>query len=230
MDGVSIYKQLQELKSRANMSVRDIALAAGYKTASGVQRFFEPSIDEQGPISLKIAVKLADAFVGRGTPPITADEVMALTGIKPHAHARTHEGSVVEMDIIGGAGIGALAQSGDDAPVAAEWGIPDSYMRGELRTPISAAKIIEVRGDSMAPTLHSGDRIMVDTRDKRPSPPGIFVVWDGIGLVVKRLEYIPNSEPARVRIISDNPMHDRYERTLDEIDIQGRVIWVARKM
>jgi hypothetical protein len=45
--------------------------------------------------------------------------------------------------------------------------------------------------------------VLVDLGRRSPTPPGIFVLHDGMGLVAKRLEYIPNSDPPRVRIISD---------------------------
>ena len=34
---------------------------------------------------------------------------------------------------------------------------------------------------------------------------GIFVVWDGIGLVTKWIEHVPHSDPPRVRLKSANP-------------------------
>jgi hypothetical protein len=47
---------------------------------------------------------------------------------------------------------------------------------------------------------------LVDLGRRSPTPPGIFVLDDGMGLVAKRLEHIPSSDPPRVRIISDNPL------------------------
>ncbi|MFY9990934.1 MAG: hypothetical protein WAL40_07820 [Rhodoplanes sp.] len=56
------------------------------------------------------------------------------------------------------------------------------------------------------PTLHDGEIVLVDLGRRSSSPPGILVRHDGMGLVAKRLEHIPNSYPPRVRIISDNPL------------------------
>lgn len=82
----------------------------------------------------------------------------------------------------------------------------------------------------MMPTLHSGDRVMVDNGDRIPSPGGVFAVWDGFGVVTKRLEVVPNSDPPTLRISSDNPLHREYERTADEVNIIGRVVWFARRL
>ena len=57
-----------------------------------------------------------------------------------------------------------------------------------------------------------------------------FVLHDGMGLVAKRLDHIPNSEPPRVRIISDNPLYSPYEGTAEEVNIIGRIRWFAREI
>lgn len=114
--------------------------------------------------------------------------------------------------------------------VTALWELPPDYLNRELRVRPGAARIIEVQGDSMEPLLVTGDRVMVNLLDRAPSPPGIFAIWDGFGVVVKRLEFIPNSDPPCIVISSDNPKHGRYERTADEVNIIGRVVWFARRM
>jgi phage repressor protein C with HTH and peptisase S24 domain len=57
--------------------------------------------------------------------------------------------------------------------------------------------IVTIDGDSMEPLLSSGDRIVVDTSQRVPVPLGIFVIWDGMGVVAKRVEHLPHSEPPR---------------------------------
>ena len=89
---------------------------------------------------------------------------------------------------------------------------------------------MHVQGDSMAPTLLSGDTVLVDMTRRAPNPPGIFVLDDGMGLVAKRLEHIPNSDPPRVQIISDNPHYSPYECTAEEVNIIGRVRWYGREI
>jgi phage repressor protein C with HTH and peptisase S24 domain len=82
----------------------------------------------------------------------------------------------------------------------------------------------------MIPTLQDGDVVLVDMTQRSPSPPGVFVLHDGMGLVAKRLEYIPMSDPPRVRIISDNHQYHTYEGIADEVNIIGRVRWYGREM
>jgi len=64
----------------------------------------------------------------------------------------------------------------------------------------------------------------------RPSPPGIFILDDGVGLVAKRLEIIPNTNPQMLRIASQNSAYSNYQRRIDEVHIIGRVVWFARRL
>ena len=105
-----------------------------------------------------------------------------------------------------------------------------SWIRNALKTSPSQLRIMHVKGDSMVPTLLSGDAVLVDMNLRAPNPPGIFVLDDGIGLVAKRLEHIPYSDPPAVRVISDNKHYPEYERTAEEIHIIGRIRWFAREM
>jgi phage repressor protein C with HTH and peptisase S24 domain len=105
-----------------------------------------------------------------------------------------------------------------------------SWIKNDLKASPSQLRIMHVEGDSMAPTLLDGDTVLVDMGRTAPNPPGIFVLHDGMGLVAKRLEHIPNSDPSAVRVISDNGLYSPYERTAEEINIIGRIRWFAREL
>jgi len=148
--------------------------------------------------------------------------------------------SVNEVDVRGGGGAAGHTESFDAMTavdgrtfsadeVRSEWGIPKEYLRGELHMQPDGAWIIEVFGDSMydpsSPgepgSLFPGDRVIVDTGDIRPTPPGHFVVFDGTGVVIKLVEVVPRSD--RIRLSSRNPAYQPYEATADEARIIGRV-------
>jgi phage repressor protein C with HTH and peptisase S24 domain len=105
-----------------------------------------------------------------------------------------------------------------------------SWIRHKLRSQPTDLRIMHVEGDSMMPTLHHGDVVLVDLSRRAPTPPGIFVLYDGMGLVAKRLDHIPNSDPPRVRIISDNAFYVPYDCTAEEVNIIGRIRWYAREI
>lgn len=163
--------------------------------------------------------------------------------IQPARKPRSSRAGIVqipEVDVRAGMGFGAESAveyefdtDGDfletDRIVGA-WQLPADYMRSELRVSPDASRIFEVQGDSMEPTLETGDRVLVNTADRLPSPPGLFALWDGFGVVVKRIEHLLNSDPPTLSIASDNPKHRTYERTAEEVNIIGRVKWVARRL
>jgi phage repressor protein C with HTH and peptisase S24 domain len=134
---------------------------------------------------------------------------------------------VPEIDVRASAGPGALLEGFEETKDV--WYFPDAMIRHEFRTRAGDLRIITIDGDSMEPVLSSGDRIMIDTSQRIPVPPGIFVIWDGMGIVAKRIEHILSSEPAKLRIMSVNPDYETYERDAEEVHVIGRVVWSARR-
>ena len=76
----------------------------------------------------------------------------------------------------------------------------------------------------------SDHRFLIDVSRTVPVPPGVFVIWDGMGLVAKHIEHVPHSDPPMVVLGSLNPEYDSYERSVEEIHIVGQAIWVSRKL
>lgn len=136
--------------------------------------------------------------------------------------------AVGELDVRASAGAGAIFDGLEES--RATWLFPDPVIRHEFRARPEDLRIVTIDGDSMEPLLSSGDRILVDTSRRVPVPPGIFVIWDGMGIVAKRVEHVPNSEPATIVIKSVNPDYQTYERGAEEVNIIGRVIWSARRL
>lgn len=134
---------------------------------------------------------------------------------------------IPEYDVLASAGGGSNVEA---EPLRDEWNFSSSFVSSELRVAPSNAVIIEVRGDSMEPKLFSGDRIMVDRADKNISMPGVFLIHDGWGTVVKRVERVPSTEPPQVRLVSDNDLHAPYVVDASEITIIGRVVWRAGRV
>ena len=154
----------------------------------------------------------------------------AVTAAPPLALAAAVPGfaQVPELDVRASAGHGAFHEG--DEEIKAVWMFPDAVIRHELRARSANLRIITIDGDSMEPLLASGDRVLVDTAQRVPAPPGIFVIWDGLGIVAKRIEHIPTAEPSRIVIKSVNPLYGDYERPTEEVNIIGRVIWAGKKL
>jgi phage repressor protein C with HTH and peptisase S24 domain len=137
-------------------------------------------------------------------------------------------GRISEIDVRASAGPGAIHEGLEE--VKQVWYFPENVIRHEFRARTSDLRMITIDGDSMEPLLASGDRVLIDTSQRVPVPPGIFVIWDGMGLVAKRIEHEPNSDPPVVVIKSVNPEYQTYERGADEVHIVGRVVWTSRRL
>lgn len=105
-----------------------------------------------------------------------------------------------------------------------------TWISDRLSTKPNNIRLLFVEGDSMEPSLCHGDMVLLDLTKNSPSPPGIFVLFDGMGLTIKRLELISGSDTPMVRISSDNPQYDVAQQAIEDIQIVGRVVWFAREM
>lgn len=113
-----------------------------------------------------------------------------------------------------------------------EGGTPlEGFTDGAWSLPAGAAKrlgrhkgiyALPVEGDSMEPTFRGGSTVFVDTRRTTPTPPGVFAVDYGDGLLVKRVELIGGTD--KVAIISDSDRYRDYEFSRDEVRIWGRIV------
>jgi phage repressor protein C with HTH and peptisase S24 domain len=148
----------------------------------------------------------------------------------PSGKPRIPEGFslIAEIDVRASAGPGAVHEGLEEAKET--WVFPDRIIRHEFRARPADLRMITVDGDSMEPLLSPGDRILLDTSQRIPVPPGIFVIWDGMGLVAKRVEHVPSSDPPKIVVRSVNPEYPTYELTGEEVNIIGRVVWTARRL
>ena len=136
--------------------------------------------------------------------------------------------AVPEMDVAAGAGYLAL---NEDAPREnARWYLPEAMLRQEGGANPTDLRIVRVRGDSMEPLLGEGDRLVIDTARTRPSTGELCALWDGHGLVVKRVEIVRGTGPVRLRLTSANPAYAPYTCLADEARIVGKVLWVVRRL
>jgi transcriptional regulator with XRE-family HTH domain len=141
-------------------------------------------------------------------------------------------GQVPELDTRAGLGGGGLParemrkEGRHTDPVKSEgWLFPASFVRDQLHTTSARLLVLDTNGDSMAPTILSGERVVIDTAHKTPTPDGLYAIRDSFGyIVVKRLQVMRSARPTRVKIISDNPNHASEEAPLDDLEIVGKVL------
>jgi phage repressor protein C with HTH and peptisase S24 domain len=102
------------------------------------------------------------------------------------------------------------------------------YLRRITRTAPARLRLARGVGDSMFPTLHHSDTVMIDTTQRTLNlHDRIWAISLFGSAAIKRLRPIGKR---RVRIISDNPAVDDQEVDAKDLIIGGRVIWSARDL
>jgi transcriptional regulator with XRE-family HTH domain len=105
------------------------------------------------------------------------------------------------------------------------WIFPPSFVNNQLNTSAKQLVVVEAEGDSMAPTIMSGEKVIVDTGHKTPSPDGLYAIRDSFDkVVVRRLQPLRAAQLSRVKIISDNPKHAAEEVPLADVEVVGKVL------
>jgi len=153
------------------------------------------------------------------------EEVLAAKDQLPTSSQQDGMVSIPAYDIKLAAGGGYYV---DEPELSVPWVLPKSFITGSLGLNPETLSVVEVVGISMTPTLLPRDRVLIDHSDTNPSPPGVFAIWDGSGLLIKNVSRTSPKFPEMIVITSDNPSYPPINTTLEEITIIGRVKWFGR--
>jgi phage repressor protein C with HTH and peptisase S24 domain len=82
--------------------------------------------------------------------------------------------------------------------------------------------LIEVIGDSMAPTVEDSDLILANLAEPRFRQDGIYLIRHDGGLTVKRIQRRPDG---KILVRSDNPKYE--SMVVPSVKIIGRVVWIG---
>ncbi|MHC5655990.1 S24 family peptidase [Stappia sp. ICDLI1TA098] len=227
-----VRKRIIERATELDLDYKDISLRMGRNHAY-LQQFLTRGIPrelkERDRLKLAAILNLDEEDIGgprRSPSDATATrEIITEDGKKPVPADTTPE-----IDVTAGLGGGGLSthvvdSNGNGLTFTAElvrdyWRLPP-WIHDRINVPPRHLAAFSVQGDSMEPTLSSGDTVFIDTRHRVPSPDGIYAIIDLFGgLIVKRLEVREN----RVRVISDNTRHSEYMMGIDELMVIGRYV------
>lgn len=219
--------RIREVRKSKHMTLEELSDLSGIST-SYLSRIESGSRE----LSLENAVRIARELqceVHDLTSEFSAEDVEAASRLSLSSPGRSSGGDIPNLTIHAGMGSGGL-----EAIEGAESGfVPADYTNGYWTFPepirerfsnISKTHALPVIGDSMAPTLIDGSIVFVDTTHTMPSPPDLYAVDYGDGLMVKRVELVPRSK--KVRVISDNGEagYQTYTLNREDVHVFGRVI------
>ncbi|ECG1721270.1 XRE family transcriptional regulator [Salmonella enterica] len=208
---MNIGNRIRQLRIAKNMKLADLAEAVGVDAAniSRLETGKQKQFTEQSLIKLAniLGVEIADLFTSEA----------AINTVCNHSLMRKDSAKMkdlfrIEMlDVSASAGHG-LIQGGDviDVIHAIEYSQDKASSMFGGR-PASQVKVINVRGDSMTPTIEPGDLIFVDIGINKFDGDGIYVFGFDDKIYVKRLQMIPD----QLLVISDNSNYREWHITKD---------------
>lgn len=133
---------------------------------------------------------------------------------------------VPKYDVHASAGNGSVIH---DEAIVDHLAFKRDWIRQSLGLDPACLALIDVRGDSMTPTIDCGDLLLLDTRAEQPRSEGVYVINLNGTLLVKRVRIKLSGV---VEIISDNPKYGSETISGEELErlvIVGRVVWHGRK-
>jgi len=103
---------------------------------------------------------------------------------------------------------------------------PRSWIEAITSSPPALLTWASGRGDSMAPTIHDGDLVLLDRSQRRVvEQDALWAYTVGDFGAIKRLRMKGN----RVVVLSDNPSVPPDEELAEEVNIVARVIFIGRR-
>jgi transcriptional regulator with XRE-family HTH domain len=122
-----------------------------------------------------------------------------------------------------------FGESPDELIETGKWGLPIGWLKTELGvTSYDGLIVFRVEVDSAG--FSFGDRVIVDRSQKRASPPGTFLYWDGIGPAIGQIMVIPGGTSGKKGPVAKiNGASGSYEVDINSLKIIGRVRGVWKK-
>jgi phage repressor protein C with HTH and peptisase S24 domain len=227
-DGMDIVAWIRRGLGKPGKSQRGLADALGIDPA-GVTRLLKGERQLKATEIAKVARYLGEAVP---MPPVRgalsggAVAREGTSGIGSAAAADDAYARVAVYDARAAAGAGAV---GSDT-IKHFLVFREQWLRQVTNAPLDELAVIEVDGDSMEPTLRSGDHALIDRTERRPrQKDGLYVLLVDGGLQVKRVSAHPVS--GLLTVSSDNTSYRSYtDISPADVDVVGRVIWIGRRM
>lgn len=126
-----------------------------------------------------------------------------------------------------GPGLGRLVESEQVVDFVS---FKEEWVRNYFHVSCQDLVLLDVKGDSMSPTLNDGDIILVDMGSARLEDSAIYVIEFDDVLLVKRIQ---RKFDGSVVIKSDNPIYESEvisREGVESLRIAGRVIWTGKRI
>ncbi len=133
---------------------------------------------------------------------------------------------IERLDVEASAGAGSLVENEQALDFVA---FQTRWLRRKGINP-AAVRLLNIRGDSMEPTIRDGDIALVDTSIRHIIDNAIYVLVVGNRLLIKRIHILMSGA---LRLISDNALYPHEDIPANEAEfvrVSGRVVWFGRSI
>lgn len=111
----------------------------------------------------------------------------------------------------------------DRAAPPSDWIIPASILGARSGGNIGKTRVFQVHDSHMAPEFQKDDHVLVDVSDRKPNPPGTFIISDGFSNMLRHCEYLAKSADS-IRISAYDGGFQAHTLQAGDFLIIGRVI------
>jgi phage repressor protein C with HTH and peptisase S24 domain len=227
MEEPVLPENIRALRSHLGLNQEEFAERIGakqFQISKWENKGDEPSTRPLAKMSELAGVHVLHFMDERWKPGEGPGATPATKAAKP-APANDDTVQIISLDLSLSMGPGTLIEDFvESEPVSMDLALVQSI----TRTPSDRLRLVKGIGDSMEPTLRTGDRVMVDINDRQFSRiNGIYWIDHFGAHGIKRLR---SAGKGRILVISDNPLVADFEVAADELRIEGRVIWFAREL
>jgi phage repressor protein C with HTH and peptisase S24 domain len=212
---MTIGKRIKDL--RGKVARHDFAALLGV-SRSTVQRY---EIDEDVPDTAFVKA-ICERYK------VSADWLIFGKELEKRADKQHSQSSPLDYDYIPmveaklSAGGGAFVES---EAVRGYYAFRKDWL-SQVTTSVKGLVLMRVTGNSMYPTLHGNDRVLIDTNRLEVKEGQIYALRLDHTILVKRLAYRPES---KILVISDNKQEfTAYEVAMKDLHILGEVIFFSR--
>lgn len=165
----------------------------------------------------EVSMRLADSV----TEPSNGGYQAALALSLPDPDAYCY---VPLYDVYASAGHGSQI---DQEPIIDRLAFKKDWLKGEMGLSPDKCCLIHVIGDSMEPTLHKKDVVMLDRTHTIYIDDGIYCLRIDGGLLVKRLQRI-NAQ--QFKVISDNSIYEPFVLNTQDVEVVGKAVWAGKRL
>ncbi len=110
-----------------------------------------------------------------------------------------------------------------------DWVIPAHLLREKTTATPDQIRIFRIEEDAMSPDFKIGEYVLVDLSSTKSSPSGVFLVFDGVGEIIRHCEYTKSLNT--IRVSATKKGYSSMLLKLEDSPIIGRVLakiqWIS---